>query len=198
VATKPTNLIFYGPPGTGKTYRTAVEAVRLCDGDTPDERSDLMRRYGELEREGRIGFVTFHPELLLRGLCRGTAPGDRRVRDQRLCRLPAGGPQWRVPRDGRVGRPSASGGLGATQGWRLRSDRPPLLEDGAGRDRDPGCTSTTRPSPETTSCSAGAETWTGAMRPMKTLGPSGPSGLRSPRRIASLAMSRSFTHSARR
>lgn len=35
---QPTNLILYGPPGTGKTYRTALEAVRLCDGsaDYPD------------------------------------------------------------------------------------------------------------------------------------------------------------------
>jgi 5-methylcytosine-specific restriction protein B len=32
--TKPTNMIFFGPPGTGKTYRTALEAVRLCDGDS--------------------------------------------------------------------------------------------------------------------------------------------------------------------
>jgi 5-methylcytosine-specific restriction protein B len=61
----PTNLILYGPPGTGKTYRTALEAVKLCCPgadypDTPEGRAALMKRYREFEAEKRIAFVTFH------------------------------------------------------------------------------------------------------------------------------------------
>ena len=60
------NLILYGPPGTGKTYKTAIYAVTICDGEAAAEKllkagySHIMERYTELKEQGRIGFTTFH------------------------------------------------------------------------------------------------------------------------------------------
>jgi len=70
------NKIFYGPPGTGKTYNTIVDAVKTCEGgdeslpycenhneynkDCADCYTKTKSRYGELKKEGRIEFITFH------------------------------------------------------------------------------------------------------------------------------------------
>lgn len=54
------NTILYGPPGTGKTYDTIRRAVEICDGTSPPDRSQLVKRFDELRKENRVCFITFH------------------------------------------------------------------------------------------------------------------------------------------
>lgn len=67
-------IILQGAPGCGKTYFTTELAVYLCDGDVPDERTELKKRYKALQEEGRIGFTTFHQSLDYEEFVEGLKP----------------------------------------------------------------------------------------------------------------------------
>lgn len=76
----PLNQILYGPPGTGKTYRVVDEALDILDpaflAAHPglEGRAARKARYDELEREGRITFVTFHQSFGYEDFVEGIKP----------------------------------------------------------------------------------------------------------------------------
>lgn len=61
---QPLNTILYGPPGTGKTYNTINKALEIVDPEFyyshSDDRVAIKKRFDELLKSNRIGFVTFH------------------------------------------------------------------------------------------------------------------------------------------
>ena len=70
------NIILQGVPGTGKTYNTAALALTICgvtDMDMNDHEA-VMERYDELQKEGRIGFVTFHQSMDYEDFVEGIKP----------------------------------------------------------------------------------------------------------------------------
>ncbi len=68
------NLILQGAPGTGKTYNTATLALSICGEPVPDKHEEVMKRYEELWKEGRIGFVTFHQSMDYEDFVEGIKP----------------------------------------------------------------------------------------------------------------------------
>ena len=70
------SIILQGAPGTGKTYNTAALALTICgvtDVDINDHEA-VMERYDELQKEGRIGFVTFHQSMDYEDFVEGIKP----------------------------------------------------------------------------------------------------------------------------
>ena len=68
------NLILQGAPGTGKTYNTAALALSICGETIPEKHEDVMKRYEELQKEGRIGFCTFHQSMDYEDFVEGIKP----------------------------------------------------------------------------------------------------------------------------
>ena len=68
------NIILQGAPGTGKTYNTAALALAICGEQIPEDHEDVMKRYEELQKEGRIGFVTFHQSMDYEDFVEGIKP----------------------------------------------------------------------------------------------------------------------------
>ncbi|MBR4453183.1 MAG: AAA family ATPase [Bacteroidales bacterium] len=68
------NIILQGAPGTGKTYNTAALALSICGEVIPKTHDDVMKRYEELQKEGRIGFCTFHQSMDYEDFVEGIKP----------------------------------------------------------------------------------------------------------------------------
>lgn len=68
------NIILQGAPGTGKTYNTAVLALSICGETIPEKHEDVMKRYDELQKEGRIGFCTSHQSMDYEDFVEGIKP----------------------------------------------------------------------------------------------------------------------------
>ncbi len=70
----PLNQILYGPPGTGKTFKTKELAVKIIDGEAPDDRRELTDRYLELINSGQVHFTTFHQSMSYEDFIEGIKP----------------------------------------------------------------------------------------------------------------------------
>ena len=80
----PLNQILFGPPGTGKTFNTINEALQIVDptyyGNNKGDRKKLTDRFKELliksedDKNGQIGFCTFHQSFSYEDFVEGIKP----------------------------------------------------------------------------------------------------------------------------
>ncbi|WP_338236779.1 AAA family ATPase [Persicobacter diffluens] len=73
----PLNQILYGPPGTGKTYHTINKALKIIDGNIPEEqeeRTEVTKRFKALKEAGQIVFTTFHQSMTYEDFVEGIKP----------------------------------------------------------------------------------------------------------------------------
>lgn len=73
------NVIFYGPPGTGKTFKAINRALEIihCDNaycSQGQDRPQLVAEFKQLQKEGRIEFVTFHQAYSYEEFVEGIRP----------------------------------------------------------------------------------------------------------------------------
>jgi 5-methylcytosine-specific restriction protein B len=134
----PTNLILYGPPGTGKTYRTAYEAVLLCDGTVAfDESPKAARRcstaIANLRRKSGSLSSPSTRIMIMRALSRVCVLRQATARAIRLASTLRHG---RASSAKSVPSPTRPGPGPCRQRVQpVSTFGPALLEDGPGRDR---------------------------------------------------------------
>ncbi|RAP74847.1 hypothetical protein DL346_19965 [Paenibacillus montanisoli] len=88
----PKNQILYGPPGTGKTYNTVLYAVAICDKESLANLESLpykqvLDRYEQLKKEGRIAFTTFHQSYGYEEFIEGIKPVIKSPNDDSMSDL---------------------------------------------------------------------------------------------------------------
>jgi 5-methylcytosine-specific restriction endonuclease McrBC GTP-binding regulatory subunit McrB len=78
---KDLNIILYGPPGTGKTYSTKDLAIQVIENKSAEEiknaypnRDGLNQKFRDYQKDGQIGFVTFHQSFGYEDFIEGIKP----------------------------------------------------------------------------------------------------------------------------